>query len=350
MVIGAHTVGHQYPPYVIAELSANHGQCLGRALELVTIAAACGAQAVKLQTFTPDTLTLDSFKKDFFLPTAGSPWAGERLWDLYKKAYTPWEWHEPIFAAARNLGLGCISTAFDEASTKFLVELGVDAIKIASFELVHIPLIRFAASQNIPLILSTGMATYAEISEASSALRESTTRTPIFLKCTSAYPASPSDANLRVIPELERDFNAVVGVSDHTMSISVVAVAVSLGARVIEKHLTLSRGDGGPDSSFSLEPQEFKEVVSVAQECHLALGKITYGVQPSEQVSAWERPSIWVCRPVQPGEWFTEANLKIVRPSGGLHPREFGSVIGKKAACYIEAETPLQYTHISSKS
>lgn len=344
--IGSHTISPSNPPYVIAELSANHNNSLKKALELVAIAAEVGADAIKLQTFKPDTLTLNSCKSEFFLPKDGNPWAGERLWDLYEKAYTPWDWHAPIFALARQLGLDCISTAFDETSVKFLAEQKVDAIKIASFELIHIPLIKFAACRKLPLILSTGMATFEEISEAVNAIAQITDFPPILLKCTSAYPAVANDANILVIKELQREYNAIIGLSDHSMSASVVGAAVALGARVIEKHLTLSRADGGPDAVFSLEPQEFREMVKVANESYRALGKVIYGVQESEKASAWERPSIWVCRQIRKGEKFSKYNLRILRPSGGLHPREFFSVIGKHATCLIESETPLQATHI----
>lgn len=348
--LGKSIIGESYPPYIIAELSANHNQSLDMALNIVEEASVCGANAIKLQTFRPDTLTLNSFKGEFYIPSKGSLWAGERLWDLYRSASMPWEWHKPIFSRARELGLDCISTAFDEESVNFLVDVGVDAIKIASFELINIPLIKKAAATNIPLILSTGMGSLEEISEAVNAVFEISPISPVLLKCTSAYPALPSDANLKVINDLQERFNVLVGVSDHSMSISVVASSIALGACVVEKHFTLSRSFSGPDSSFSLEPSEFKSMVSVAHECFLAKGVVRYGVQESELISAWERPSIWVTSSIKEGDKFTADNLKVLRPSGGMHPRNLSQVIGLTSALNIDACTPLIAEYIKYRT
>jgi pseudaminic acid synthase len=340
--------GELFPPYVIAELSANHNQSLELALKLVEAAASSGANAIKLQTYTPDSLTLNSRKKDFYLPSVGSPWAGKRLWELYDQAYTPWEWHEEIFARARELGMGTISTAFDKESVDFLLGLKVDALKIASFELINIPLIRKSAETGLPLLISTGMGSLSEIQEAVETVRNVGKSSLVLLKCTSAYPSQPKDANLRAISDLRSRFGVAVGLSDHTMSISVASAATALGACVIEKHLTLSRELGGPDSGFSLEPVEFKEMVSAVQSIHETLGETKYGIQQSEIASAWERPSIWVTKDIAAGELFTQHNLRVVRPSGGMHPRELTKVLGKQASCKIEAESPLQLMHVKN--
>ena len=298
MNIAHRAIGLSSEPFVIAEMSGNHNQSLDTALAIVDAAARAGAHAIKLQTYTPDTLTLDSHGEAFFLPKEGNPWSGQRLWDLYHLAYTPWDWHEPIFARAKKLGLGCISTAFDESSVEFLESLDIDAIKIASFELINIPLLQSAASTGRPIILSTGMGTEDEISEAVRAVTRQGTTLPILLKCTSAYPSRPADAHLRSIPAMRERFATLIGVSDHTRSSAVVSVAVALGASVIEKHLTLDRLAGGTDAAFSLEPHEFATMAQAASESFYALGSIRFGVQAVEAASAWERPSVWVARDI----------------------------------------------------
>ncbi|MBL8642581.1 MAG: pseudaminic acid synthase, partial [Rhodospirillaceae bacterium] len=272
--IGGQTLGPGHKPYILAEMSGNHNHSLDTALQIVDAAAACGADAIKLQTYTPDTLTLNSHKPEFFLPAEGSIWKGMRLWDLYKDAYTPWEWHAPIFERARKLGLGCISTAFEGTSVDLLRELNVDAIKIASFELINLPLIKAAASIGKPIILSTGMATQAEIADAVNTVRAAGNSDMILLKCTSSYPALPEDANLMTIPDIATKFGCLVGLSDHTMSNTGVIASVALGAVLIEKHFTLSRAVEGPDSSFSLEPAEFQGMVQAAQEAAASLGAV----------------------------------------------------------------------------
>jgi pseudaminic acid synthase len=345
--IGHRQVGDGQTPYVIAEISGNHNQSLDVALEIVHAAHAAGAHAIKLQTFTPDTLTLNSSRPEFFLPADGNPWAGQRLWDLYSQAYTPWEWHAPIFARARELGLDCISTAFDDSAADFLLSVGVDALKIASFELVHIPLLARVARTGLPVIVSTGMGTEAEVAEAVTTIIEAGGGMPILLKCTSAYPALPEDAHLLSLPAMRERFGTLVGVSDHTLTVSVVATAIALGACVVEKHLTLNRQSGGPDAAFSLEPHEFAEMSRTAAECHAALGSVRFGVQAVEAASAWERPSVWVSRDLRAGDVFTTDNLRVVRPAGGLHPREYLSLIGRRVATDIPAATALRAEHVA---
>jgi pseudaminic acid synthase len=346
--IGKRQVGDGQQPYVIAEISGNHNRSLDVALAIVEAAHAAGAHAIKLQTYTPGTLTLNSSRPEFYLPAEDNPWAGQRLWDLYSDAYTPWEWHAPIFSCARALGLDCISTAFDGSSADFLVAVGVDAIKIASFELVHIPLIDRVARTGLPMIVSTGMGTEIEIAEAVAAVKDASGASPILLKCTSAYPSRPEDAHLRSIGAMRERFDTLVGVSDHTLTLSVVATAVALGACIVEKHLTLDRHSGGPDAAFSLEPHEFAEMARMAAECYQALGKIRFGVQSVESASAWERPSIWVARDLRAGDILTAENIRILRPSGGLHPRDYPALMGRRVAMDLTAATPLRAEHIAN--
>jgi pseudaminic acid synthase len=345
--IGQRDVGDGQAPYVIAEMSGNHNQSLDVALGIVEAAHAAGAHAIKLQTYTQDTLTLNSSRSYFSIPSTGNPWGGRRLWDLYSEAHTPWEWHAPIFTRARTLGLDCISTAFDHSSVDFLMSVGVDALKIASFELIHIPLIDRVARTGLPIILSTGMGSEAEVAEAVATIKTAGGTSPILLKCTSAYPSRPCDAHLHSLPAMRERFGALVGVSDHSLTLSVVATAVALGACVVEKHFTLDRKSGGPDAAFSLEPKEFAEMARTAAECYAALGSVRFGVQPTESASAWERPSVWVVRDLRAGDLLTAENLGIFRPSGGLHPREYPALIGRRVATDLPAATPLKAEHLS---
>jgi pseudaminic acid synthase len=339
--IGKRQVGYKQAPYIIAEMSGNHNQSLDTALDIVEAAHRAGADAIKLQTFTPETLTLDSSKQDFLVPDEAKLWAGQRLWDLYTEAYTPWEWHIPIFRRARQLGLDCISTAFDDSSVDFLLMIGVDAIKIASFELIHLPLLARVAQTGLPLIVSTGMGTENEIEEALTTIKGAGGKFPILLKCTSAYPSLPKDANISSIPALRERFGTLVGISDHTLSHSVVATAVSLGACIVEKHLTIDRQIGGPDAAFSLEPEEFAEMTRTVKECHEALGSVCFGAQAVESASVWERPSIWVAREIKAGERLTTENIRVRRPGGGLHPRNYHALLGRRAAADLPAATAL---------
>tara|TARA_B100002051_G_scaffold98521_1_gene94113 strand:+ start:10710 stop:11762 length:1053 start_codon:yes stop_codon:yes gene_type:complete len=345
-LIADRLVGGDSPPFVIAEMSGNHNQSLERALELVDAAAASGADALKLQTYTADTITLSSRRPDFEISDSGSLWAGQNLHDLYSKAHTPWHWHQPIMDRAKALGLICFSSPFDESAVDFLQELDVPAYKIASFENNHIPLIRKAASTGKPLIISTGMASLADLDRAVTAARESGCHNLILLKCTSTYPASPQDTNIRTIPHLQSLFNVQVGLSDHTMGVGVAVASVALGATVVEKHFTLSRSDGGVDSSFSLEPSELATLVVETRRAWESLGEIKYGPTEKEKKSLMFRRSIYVAQDIAPGDVFTEHNLRIVRPGLGLPPYFLDLLIGKTAKHQFEAGTALTFDQL----
>lgn len=348
--IGPHLVGPDHPPFLIAELSANHVGSLQRALEIVRAAADNGAHAIKLQTFTADTLSIDSYKSDFFINDPNSLWHGRRLWELYKEAETPWEWHEPLFDAARARGMACISSAFDQSSLEFLVKLDVDAIKIASFELVHIPLIEETAKCGKPVILSTGMAAIEEIVDAVAALRRNGCDRFVLLRCTSAYPSHEGDANVISIVDLRERFNCQVGLSDHCLTPYSVYAAVGLGATVIEKHLTLRRSDGGLDAAFSIEPADLRETVVGSRLVWLSRGAVSYGPQRVEETSLKERPSIYVTRPVKAGEAFDSQNIRVIRPGFGLPPKEYKKILGCRAACDIEPESALRWSMVQVSS
>ncbi|WP_255606342.1 pseudaminic acid synthase [Synechococcus sp. HBA1120] len=334
-------IGADCPPLVIAEMSGNHNQSLDRALAIVDAAAHAGAGALKLQTYTADTITLNIRGGDFEIHNKDSLWGGQNLHDLYAKAYTPWEWHSTIFDRARQHGMLCFSSPFDETAVDFLEELDVPAYKIASFENNHIPLIRKAAATGKPLIISTGMATLAELDQAVAAAREAGCRDLVLLKCTSTYPATPENTNIRTIPHLRDLFNCHVGLSDHTMGIGVSVASVALGATVIEKHFTLSRAEGGVDSAFSLEPQELKLLVEETQRSWDALGHIHYGPTESELASLQYRRSIYVAQDIAEGENFTSKNLRIVRPGNGAPPSIFEQLLGKQARRSYQCGTPL---------
>jgi pseudaminic acid synthase len=324
-------------------MSANHNGSLEAAQKIVRAAAKYGADAIKLQTFTPATLTIDSHRPEFFIDDASSLWHGRRLWDLYEEAHTPWEWHQPIFRLAREEGLECISSAFDIDSIRFLSSLGVDAIKIASHELIHTPLIEEAARSGKPVLLSTGMASIEELDEAVGVLRGNGCEQFILLKCTSAYPAQESDANVLTITEMRRRFGCWVGLSDHTIHPYVAFAATALGACLIEKHFTIARADGGLDAAFSIEPSELRELATGTELVWKSLGKVSFGALGIEETSVKERPSIYVVRSMKKGEKFTEHNLRIIRPSAGLAPKHYRGLIGKTCACDIVAETPMSW-------
>ncbi|MGQ0559086.1 MAG: pseudaminic acid synthase [Sphingosinicella sp.] len=347
IIIGPHRVGAGHPPFIIAELSANHGGSLELAMEILHAAADNGAHAIKLQTFTAATLSIDSHRPDFFIDDPESLWHGRRLWELYEEAETPWQWHAPLFEAARARGMACISSAFDQSSLDFLVGLGVDAIKIASFELVHIPLIEGAAKTGLPVILSTGMAAIAEIEDAVAALRDNGCQRFVLLRCTSAYPSEEKDANVVSIVDLRERFDCQVGLSDHCLSPYSVYAAVGLGATMIEKHLTMRRADGGLDAAFSMEPADLKETVEGSRRVWLSRGSVRYGTQAVEQTSRKERPSIYVTRPIAAGETFTPDNIRVIRPGFGLPPKEYRRILGRRAASDIEAESPLTWSLIA---
>jgi pseudaminic acid synthase len=344
--IGTRAIGPGQPVYIVAELSANHNQSFDHAVRIVRAAKDAGADAVKLQTYTPDTITIRSDQKCFRIG-GGTLWDGRTLHDLYSEAFMPWDWQPKLMGVAAELGLDFFSSAFDATAVDFLEQMNVPAHKIASCELVDLPLIELMARTGKPLILSTGMATLEEIDEAVRCARSAGATQIALLKCTSAYPAPPEDMNLRTIPELARRFAAPVGLSDHTMGIAVPVAAVALGARIIEKHLTLSRDDKGPDSAFSLDPHEFKSMVNAVRAAEKALGHIHFGVSGHEIVSRNFRRSLFVVRDMKRGELFSDNNLRSIRPAAGLHTRHLKTVLGQPAACDIQRGTPLSWELVS---
>lgn len=343
--VGGRAIGPEYPVYVIAELSANHGGLFERAEQLVRTAAAAGADAVKLQTYTPDTITID-VRTGPFVIEGDSPWSGAVLHDLYGKAYTPWEWHAPLQTLARQLGLQFFSTPFDETAVQFLESLDVPAYKIASFELVDIALLRCVSATRKPVILSTGMATLEEIEEALDALRSAGPAPVALLRTNSAYPAPVDEMDLRAIPDLAVRFGVAVGLSDHTLDPVVPVAAVGAGASIIEKHLTLSRSEPGPDAAFSLEPHEFAEMVRAVRTASRALGRARVGPSPHEQASLRFRRSLYVVRDVARGRRLGAGDVRSIRPAGGLHPRHLPDVLGRRAIRDLTRGTPLSWDDI----
>jgi pseudaminic acid synthase len=341
--IGRRPVGLAHTPFVIAEMSGNHNQSLERAFAIVDAAAAAGAHAIKLQTYTADTITLNVQRGEFRIDDPNSLWSGSSLHDLYKKAYTPWEWHAPIMERARSLGLECFSSPFDESAVDFLETLGVPAYKIASFENNHLPLIRKVAATGKPMIISTGMASVAELDEAVRTAREAGCSNLVLLKCTSTYPATPENTNVRTIPHLRTLFGCEVGLSDHTMGVGAAVAAVAHGATVVEKHFTLRRADGGVDSAFSLEPAELAMLVTETQRAWQSLGKISYGPTEAERESLVFRRSLYVAEDMHSGDVFTPANLRVVRPGKGLHPRFYEQLLGKRVLRDVEKGTPVSW-------
>ena len=339
--IAGRPIGIDHPPFVIAEMSGNHNQDLARALEIVESAAKAGAHAIKLQTYTADTMTLNKRGGSFEINDADSLWSGKNLHDLYKLAYTPWEWHAPIMERARELGLICFSSPFDETAVDFLENLDAPAYKIASFENNHLPLITKAAATGKPLIISTGMASLAELELAVNTARDAGCTQLILLKCTSTYPASPENTNIRTIHHLRDLFDTEVGLSDHTMGLGVAIASVPLGASVIEKHFTLARKDGGVDSAFSLEPQEMASLVVESERAWQALGKVRYGPTEAESKSIVFRRSIYVAQDINEGDQFTEENIRIVRPGDGAPPHLYQQLLGREARRAYGSGTPL---------
>jgi pseudaminic acid synthase len=344
--IGDREVGAGKPTYIVAELSANHNQNFSQAVRIIHAAKDAGADAVKLQTYTADTITLRS-DKEYFKISGGTLWDGRTLHDLYQQAFTPWEWQPKLKKIADDLGMHLFSSAFDDSAVDFLEEMNVPAHKVASFELVDIGLIQKMARTGKPLIMSTGMASEKEISEAVEAARAAGATQIALLKCTSAYPAPPEEANLRTIPELARRFGCPAGLSDHTMGIAVPVAAVALGACIIEKHLCLARADGGPDSAFSLEPQEFKAMVDAVRTAEKSLGSPQFSPGEREANSLKFRRSLFVVEDVKRGQMFTKQNVRSIRPADGLHPRHLNEVLGKSAACEIERGTPLSWALVA---
>jgi pseudaminic acid synthase len=343
MRIGTRTIGHDAAPFIIAEMSGNHNQSLDRALEIVRAAAATGAHAIKLQTYTADTMTLALNEGEFFINDEQSLWKGNSLHDLYKLAYTPWEWHAPIMQLAAELGVMCFSTPFDETAVDFLETLNVPMYKVASFENVHLPLIRKVAATGKPMIISTGMATATEIGEAVAAARGAGCVDLVLLKCTSTYPATPRNSNVLTIPHMRALFNCEIGLSDHTMGVGASVAAVAHGATVIEKHFTLRRADGGVDSSFSLEPEEMRALVVETERAWQALGAVTYGPGEAEKPSLIFRRSIYVAEDITAGEPLTRVNLRCVRPGLGLPPKYYDMLLGRRVNRDVRKGTPMSW-------
>jgi len=344
VIVGRREVGRGKPTYIVAEMSANHNQSFEQAVRIVQAAKEVGADAVKLQTYTPDTLTIDCDNEYFRIK--GTAWEGRNLYDLYGEAYTPWEWQPRLKEVAAGLGPDLFSSPFDDTAVDFLEKMGVPAYKIASFELVDTALLEKVASTGKPVILSTGMATLAEIEEAVQTLRLAGCAELALLKCNSGYPAPPEEMNLRTIPHMSEAFGVPVGLSDHTLGIAVPVAAVALGACIIEKHFTLSRADGGPDSAFSLEPPEFKTMVDAIRVVEKALGVVSYEPTEREAASRVLRRSLFAVEDVKAGEAFTGKNVRSIRPSHGLAPRHLPEVLGRRAARDIARGTPLSWDDI----
>jgi pseudaminic acid synthase len=340
--IAGRTVGPGYPTFVIAEMSGNHGHDYARAEAIVRAAAASGADAVKLQTYTADTITLDCDNEYFTIKDG--PWAGRNLYDLYEEAHTPWEWQPKLKKLGDSLGVEVFSTPFDPTSVDFLEhEVGVNVYKIASFEVVDIPLLERVAETGKPVIMSTGMASLAEIDLAVQTLRDGGTQQLALLKCVSSYPANPDQMNLATIPHLAEAFNCVAGLSDHTLSPAVSVAAVTLGARIVEKHVTLSRADGGPDAAFSLEPGELELTVEMIRDAESAVGQVTYGAGLGEEGNAVFRKSIFAVCDIAPGERFTSENIRVIRPGNGIPPENLLEVLDRRAARHIRRGEPLTW-------
>jgi pseudaminic acid synthase len=338
--IGQHTIGHNHKPFIIAEMSGNHNQSLDRAMEIIEAAAKAGATAIKLQTYTPDTMTIPGA---LIIEDESSLWKGRELYELYKEAYTPWEWHKPIFDFAKSKGLFVFSTPFDETAVDFLETLDVEAYKVASFENTDWPLLRKIAQTGKPVIMSTGAATIADLDDAVRVLRENGCKDLVLLKCTSTYPSTPENTNLLTIPHMKDIFKCHVGLSDHTMGVGAAVASVALGARVIEKHFTISRADGGVDSAFSLEPHELETLVIESERAFLSLGEIYYGVLSSEKKSLQYKRSIFVSKDIKAGDKFTEENIRVIRPGIGLPSKYYDLLLSKTSSKEIKAGTPLSW-------
>jgi pseudaminic acid synthase len=343
MQISGRSIGRDARPFVVAELSGNHGGSLERALALVEAAAAAGVHAVKLQTYTADTMTLDLHEGEFFIGDTANAWAGRSLHDLYREASTPWEWHAPLFARCYELGVIPFSSPFDESAVDFLETLDCPAYKIAAFENTDLPLIRHAAATGKPLVISTGMATTAELDEAVRAAREAGCTQLALLKCTSAYPADPDDAHLHTMPHLRALFDCEVGVSDHSLGMAVAIASVALGGTLIEKHFTLARADGGVDAAFSMEPAEMMQLVAESERAWRALGTVRYGAGEREAPSLKHRRSLYITQDLKAGDRLTRENLRRIRPGNGLAPKFFEEVLGRRVHQDVQRGTPLSW-------
>ena len=343
--ISGRRIGAGHPCYIIAELSANHGQSFERALEVVRAAKDAGADAIKLQTYTADTLTINCRRPEFMVGK-GTLWEGKNLHDLYAEAYTPWEWQFELKKEAESLGLHCFSTPFDDTAVDFLEGMNVPAHKIASFELVDTELLKKVAATGKPVIMSTGMASFEEIEEAVQTLQAKSCAQLALLKCTSAYPSLPEDMNLETIPHMAESFGVPVGLSDHTLGVAVPIAAVALGACIIEKHLTMRRSDGGSDGGFSLEPDEFRTMVEALRVAEKSLGKVSYEMSEKEAASRVFRRSLFIVKDMNKGEVFTRANVRSIRPGQGLPVKELDRILGKQAAVDLQRGTPLAEDHV----
>lgn len=341
------SIGRDSSPFIIAEMSGNHNHSLERALEIVEAAAKTGAHALKIQTYTADTMTLDLSEGEFFISDPNNLWAGNSLYKLYSEAYTPWEWHKPIFDRAYELGMIPFSTPFDDSAVDFLESLNVPCYKIASFENTDLPLIRRVAATGKPLIISTGMATVAELDETVRAARQAGCKDLILLKCTSTYPASPENTNILTIPHLRELFDCEVGLSDHTMGVGVSVASVALGASVIEKHLTLDRTDGGVDSTFSMEPEEMAQLVTETERAWMALGAVSYGPTEAEKKSLPHRRSLYIVQDLKTGDVLTRDNVRAIRPGLGLPTKYLEQVLGKTVKRDVKRGTALGWGLLS---
>jgi pseudaminic acid synthase len=343
ITIGSHKIGAGHPPFIIAEMSGNHNQSLERALEIVEAAAKTGAHALKIQTYTPDTMTLDLDEREFHISDPSSLWSGTSLYKLYGQAYTPWKWHQPIFERARELGIIAFSTPFDDTAVDLLERLEVPCYKIASFENTDLPLIRRVAATGKPMIISTGMASIAELDDTVRAAREAGCKDLILLKCTSTYPAAASNTNILTIPHMRELFGCEVGLSDHTMGVGVSVASVALGATVIEKHFTISRADGGVDSAFSMEPVEMAQLVAESKRAWQALGKVSYGATEDEKKSIQFRRSLYIVKDIKAGDILTKENVRAIRPGHGLPTKYLGQVLGSKVKQDVQRGTALRW-------
>ncbi len=342
-------IGDNSPVFIIAELSANHLQKYNNAVQLIKKAKECGADAVKLQTYTPDTITIDCNNK-YFQIKHGTIWDGKTLYELYKEAFTPWEWHVGLKKTAEDSGLIFFSTPFDRTAVDFLEKMKVPLYKIASFEITDIPLVEYIASKGKPVIMSTGIAMLSDITEAVKACRRKGNQKIALLKCTSDYPSSFEDVNLKTIPDMKKRFKTVVGLSDHTLGISVPITAVTMGVKIIEKHFILDRKKGGPDAAFSLEPDEFKSMVRAVREAEKAIGKVTYNLSKKiKKIREYSR-SLFVIKDIKEGDEFTEENIRSIRPGYGLAPKYLKDILGKKASVNLKKGTPLKWKYINKRA
>ncbi|MBK7305599.1 MAG: pseudaminic acid synthase [Chitinophagaceae bacterium] len=346
MQIGNYTISTNNAPFIIAEMSGNHNQSIERAFKIIETAAKCGAHAIKLQTYTADTITIDHRGGLFDIKDESSLWKNRNLYELYEEAHTPWEWHEALYKCAADNNIIIFSTPFDDSAVEFLEKINSPAYKIASFENNHLPLLKKVAQTGKPVIMSTGVSSLQDLAESVEVLRSNNCTDLVLLKCTSNYPANPLNSNLKTIPHLRSLFNCEVGLSDHTMGIGVPIAATALGATVIEKHFCLSRAEGGVDSAFSLEPDELKNLVIETERAWQSLGTVQYGIQPTEKKSLLFKRSIYVVKDIQEGEQFSYENIRVIRPGDGLHPRYFEQLLGNTARVSLTRGTPLSWDKI----